>query len=336
MATPKGKTNDEWLETDILIIGAGMAGLTAGVELRRTGLDVQVIDKGRGVGGRLASRRIADATFDHGAQFFTARDPRFAAAVDGWIEAGVVEEWWRDSRASPEGHSRWRGSPSMTAVAKHLARDLDVLLGKRALSLHLEGETWAARLEDGETIAAPAVLITAPVPQSLELLAAAGAELPAETRALLESIEYEPCIAVLAALDGPVRLPPPGGLHPTESPIAWIADNQMKGVSATPAVTIHAAPEFSALNWDRDRQSCGQELLDAAGEWLGANVTEFQVHGWLYSKPVDGQEDPCLILRESPPLVIAGDAFGGPRVEGAALSGWAAAGVLTEMCRQSG
>ena len=336
MATPKDKTNDNWLETDILIVGAGMAGLTAGVELRRSGFDVLVIDKGRGVGGRLASRRIADATFDHGAQFFTARDPRFAAAVDGWIEAGVVEEWWRDPRASPEGHSRWRGSPSMTAVAKHLARDLEVLLGKRALSLHLEGETWAAHLEDGETIAAPAVLITAPVPQSLELLVAGGAELPAETRALLESIEYEPCIAVLAVLDGPVCLPQPGGFLPTEGPIAWIADNQMKGVSATPAVTIHATPEFSALNWDRDRQSCGQELLDAAGEWLGANVTEFQVHGWLYSKPVDGQEDPCLILRESPPLVIAGDAFGGPRVEGAALSGWAAAGVLTEMCRQFG
>jgi len=318
-------------ETDFLIVGAGMAGLTAATELRHTGHDVLVIDKGRGVGGRLASRRIGGATFDHGAQFLTARNPRFAAAVDDWIAAEIVEEWWRGSPSQPDSHPHWRGSPSMTAVAKHLARDVEVLLGKRALSLHLDREGWVARLGGGETLSARAALLTAPVPQSLDLMTSGGIELPTEKRTHLEGIEYARCIAVMAVLDGPSRIPTPGGFSPTEGPIDWIADNQMKGVSATPAVTIHASAEFSLANWNRDRQASGQELLDAAGLWLGSRVTEFQVHGWRYSKPVDGQPDPCLILSESPPLVIAGDAFGGARVEGAALSGWAAADALEKI-----
>ena len=64
------------------------------------------------------------------------------------------------------------------------------------------------------------------------------------------------------------------------------------------------------------------------GEWLGASVTTFQVHGWRYSKPMRIDHDPCLVLSHSPPLVLAGDAFAGSRVEGAALSGWAAAEAI--------
>jgi predicted NAD/FAD-dependent oxidoreductase len=186
-------------------------------------------------------------------------------------------------------------------------------------------------LDRGETVCASAVLLTPPVPQSLALLDAGGIELPKDTRARLESIEYEPCLAVMASLDAPAQIPSPGGLAPTEGPIAWISDNQMKGVSATPAVTIHATADFSQENWDRDRQKSGRALLRAAEPWLGSGVTEFQVHGWRYSKPVRTEESACLTLNESPLLVIAGDAFAGPRVEGAALSGWAAAEVLKQL-----
>ena len=92
----------------------------------------------------------------------------------------------------------------------------------------------------------------------------------------------------------------------------------MKGISATPAVTLHATPAFSLENWDRDRQETGRELLRAAETWLDSQVTEFQVHGWRYSKPIHGEQSTCLILNESPLLLLAGDAFVGPRVEGAA------------------
>jgi hypothetical protein len=316
---------------EILIMGAGMAGLTAASDLQQAGHDVLVIDKGRGVGGRLASRRIGLATFDHGAQFMTAKDPRFAAAIDQWRKMGVVEEWYRTPAEGSEGHPRWRGKPTMTAVAKYLARNLNLLLEKRIVSLRRDPGGWVAALDSGEAVFASAVVLTPPVPQSLALLDLGEVDLPPAVRARLEGAEYERCLAVMAVLDGPARIPPPGRLAPTEGPIAWIADNQLKGVSATPAVTVHATAAFSLEHWDRDRQESGQELLRAAEAWLASAVTEFQVHGWRYSKPICVEQSTCLILHESPRLLLAGDAFAGPRVEGAALSGWGAADTLERM-----
>ena len=69
-------------------------------------------------------------------------------------------------------------------------------------------------------------------------------------------------------------------------------------------------------------------MLDAAEEWLGASVTAFQVHGWRYSKPLRIDDHPCVVLHRSPQLVLAGAAFAGSRVDGAALSGWAAAEAI--------
>ena len=310
---------------DVLVIGAGMAGLTAAAELQRDGCRVLVLDKGRGVGGRLASRRIGGASFDHGAQFITARTSRFAALVEDCRRAGAVEEWHRGLGDSPDGHVRWRGHPAMTSVAKHLARALEIILDTRVVALRASRHRWSAETETGAVYSAGTVVLTPPVPQSLAILKAGAVVLQPETRGRLEGIEYERCLAVMAVLVGPSRLRPPGGLAPGEGPIAWIADNQLKGISVEPAVTIHATHAFSLEHWERDRQESGRRLLDVANGWLGTEVRAFQVHGWLYSKPLQVDERPCAIVSQVPPLVLAGDAFAGPRVEGAALSGWAAA-----------
>jgi hypothetical protein len=77
----------------------------------------------------------------------------------------------------------------------------------------------------------------------------------------------------------------------------------------------------------------GRQLLQAAAAWLDSDVPEFQDHGWRYSKPIHVEQTTCQVLNEAPWLVMAGDAFGGPRVEGAALSGWSAAAVLKQSPR---
>lgn len=310
---------------DVLIVGAGMAGLSAAAELQRTGRQVVLIDKGRSVGGRMATRRIGAAIFDHGAQFFTARTPRFAAAIAHWQEIGVAGEWSRGFTKEADGHPRWRGRPGMTAVAKQLAWEFEIVLETEIEAIRREEEQWNIETAAGEIFHARALVLTPPVPQSLALLEAGEIALPPEAWKRLTRIRYERCLAVMAVLVGPSRVPAPGGFAPAVGPIAWIADNQQKGISAAPAVTIHATHAFSLEHWERDRQESGRLLLSAAREWLGADVTTFQVHGWRYSRPMEVDAQPCAILSESPPLVLAGDAFAGPRVEGAALSGWAAA-----------
>ena len=317
--------------TDVLVIGAGMAGLIAAAELQRAGHRVLVLDKGRGVGGRLASRRIDGATFDHGAQFITARDPRFAALLEQCRQTGAAEEWCLGFAGGADGHARWRGKPAMSAVAKHLALGLDLHLEMPVVALRRADDCWRAETTTGRTFTTGAVVLTPPVPQALAMLDAGGIVLAPEMRTRLAAIEYARCLAVMAVLDGPSRIPPPGGLAPADGPIAWIADNALKGISAEPAVTIHATHAFSLKHWERDRQESGRALLDAAAPWLGAGIRTFQVHGWRYSKPMQVDEEPCVVVSQSPPLVLAGDAFAGPRVEGAALSGWAAAeAILTK------
>ena len=314
--------------TDVLIIGAGMAGLTAAAELQRAGRRSLVLDKGRSVGGRLASRRIDGATFDHGAQFITTRRERFAAVLEQGRLDGAMEEWCRGFAGHADGHARWRGKPAMSAVAKHLALGLDILLETPVVALRRTDDGWRVETTTGHAFNADAVVLTPPVPQSLAMLDAGGIILAPEMRTRLAAIEYERCLAVMAVLDGPSLIPPPGGLTPADGPIAWIADNQLKGISDEPAVTIHSTHAFSMEHWDRNRQESGRALLEAAAPWLGAGVKTFQVHGWRYSKSMRVDEERCVLLEKSPLLVLAGDAFAGPRVEGAAFSGWAAAAAI--------
>jgi len=219
----------------------------------------------------------------------------------------------------------------MTAVAKHLARDVHPLLETRVTSLRIGASGWVADLRNGGPIVAQAVLLTPPVPQSLELLEAGAVELPAQRLSDLRTIDYERCLAVMAMLDGPSHVPVPGGLAPPDGPIAWIADNQAKGVSPVPAVTIHATATFSLAHWDRHREESGQMLVEAAAPWLRAAVTGVQVQGWRYSRPLTVHQERCVVVDSMPRLCFAGDAFAGPRVEGAFLSGWAAADALEQM-----
>lgn len=110
--------------------------------------------------------------------------------------------------------------------------------------------------------------------------------------------------------------------------ISWLADNAQKGVSIRPSVTIHASPAFTREHYDRDRDEVAALLLEAAAEWINAEVVGYSVQRWRYSIPTAGVEARCLLDQTRGNIVFAGDAFGGARVEGAALSGLAAATAL--------
>lgn len=313
--------------TDVLVVGAGMAGLIAARELLRAGLSVLVLDKGRGVGGRLASRRIEGATFDHGAQAFATGDARHAAvALRDRLEGAVAE--WDPVPANRSGQPHWRGVPSMSGVPKHLALGLPVQLETTLTALHPEADHWGATTLDGRSITARAVILTPPVPQSLALLDAGGFPLAPALRQRLHAIEYDRCLAVMAVLEAPSRIPPPGGLLLDTGPIASITDNQRKGISREPAITLQATPAFSLEHWDQDRTETARRLLDTAAAWLGSAVRNHQVHGWRYSRPRVMDPEAFVLASNVPPLALAGDAFGQGGVEGAAFSGFEAAQAI--------
>lgn len=308
----------------VIVIGAGMSGLMAARTLTDAGWQVSVCDKGRGVGGRMATRRIEHGTFDHGAQFFTVRDPRFQKWVDVWLSSNIVAEWTRGFSEN-DGHPRYRGTQGMTGIAKHLSAGLNVTTNERIMAVRAEADSWHIQSESGAIFSADALVMTPPVPQSLALLDAGGFVLLNDTRAALEKITYNPCIAIMALLERASAVPPPGGVQINAEPVWWVGDNMQKGISAVSALTIHAAPEFSRTHWETPPDECARLLLDAVRDFLGgANVVSHQVHKWRYSQPTVLHPERYLSIR-MPLIVFAGDAFAGSRVEGAALSGLSAA-----------
>ncbi len=329
--------------TTCLVVGAGLAGLMAARELQRSGVGVVVLDKGHGVGGRLATRRIGDRVFDHGAQFFTVRDAEFGKQVDEWLRAGVVREWCRgfaqgDGALRADGHPRYCGTSGMVGIAKYLAADLGVRTGARVEIVVARDGGWDVTCDAGVSWRAASLLLTPPVPQSLALIESGGFTLDAETKVHLARISYDPCIAVMATFAGTVTLPEPGAVQiEGGEPVYWIADNNRKGVSPrASALTIHAGANFSRAHWEADDAMIVATLMGHAGRFLhdangqpleNPEIETYQVKRWRYSKPAMTHTERFLALR-TPPLVFAGDAFGGPRVEGAALSGLAAAEQL--------
>lgn len=338
----------------MLVIGAGASGLSAAIRMR-TWADVVVVDKGRGVGGRLATRRIGSATFDHGAQFITARTAQFRSFMDDLAAVGVVEPWFSGSLGAESAggttadpglrsggddveHVRWRGAAGMTGIAKHLAREVDVRVGHRVGSLRQQGSQWVATLEgqtsDADGLIADAVVLTAPVPQALELLERGDVALSADDEAALGSVCYDPCLAVLAPLDAPWPVDPLGAIRPASPVLAWAAENSLKGVSTSAGVTLHATASASTGMWDEPDDVVIEALLAAAAEAVGhvpvLDRSAAQVQRWRYALAVNPLQQPCRVAAGLPPLVVAGDAFLSPRVEGAVRSGWAAAAALQD------
>ena len=320
-----------------LIVGAGISGLLAGEALQRGGWNVTVLDKGRGVGGRMATRRVGGGTFDHGAQFFTVRGERFSDLVEGWLEAGAAAEWSRgfaDAEGTPneDGHPRFRGADGMTSIPKYLAENLDVRTGERAVRADAGEAGWEVVCESGLRLGASALLLAMPVPQALDLATSGNYGLPAGSRQQLEAVSYDPCLALMVLLDGPAEVPGRGGMQIKGEPLDWIGDNRRKGISHVPAITIHAGPEWSGAHFDDEEADIARHLISFAGDRLGTDLSSLVVDSslarWRYSWVTESHPEPFLVAPGDPTLLFCGDAFGQPKVEGAALSGLAAADYL--------
>lgn len=305
--------------SDILVIGAGLAGLACAQELAASGARVIVLDKGRGPGGRMAARRVEIAgetvSFDHGAQFFTARDSAFIAAVEGWAAAGVAARW------PAAGADAWVGVPGMNAPIRALATGLDVRWGVRAERLVRTAMGWQAETDTG-AFTAGRVMVAVPAEQAAVLLAEPAPDLAA----LAASVTSAPCWAVMAGFAAP--LDGPDVFRSDTAPISWAARNSAKPARAAPeAWVIHASPARSRELVDRPKDEVAQILLAdffaASGRAVQAPV-HLDAHRWLYAQPQalageGARYDAGLGLG------VAGDWLHSPRIEGAWLSGRALA-----------
>jgi len=307
----------------VVIVGAGLSGLVAANELQAAGVEVAVVDKGVSPGGRLATRRLGTATLDHGAQFFTVRTSAFQRRVDDWIERGLVTVW-SHGFGPTEVHPRLVAPAGMSSLAKDLAVGLDVSCSTRAVGVRRSGSQWEVATDDGAVRVADRVVVATPLPQASVLLTDAAIDLDDR----LMRTDYDRTIALLATLDRPPRIDPPGGVQRPNHDVGFVADNVAKGISATPALTLHASAAWSQSHWEHDTADVLASLVDLAGPWLGdAAIVEAQVKKWRFATPRTSWPDECWVSADGG-IVLAGDAFAGPRIEAAHNSGLAAAHAL--------
>ena len=328
------------MAVDVLIIGAGLSGLMAAHTLIDKGYSVQLIDKGRSVGGRLATRRVGDdGIADHGAQFFTVRTDSLMEHVDQWLAQDLVYVWgtgWSDGslkRTAGDGHPRYIVKGGMNKLAKHLSEGLDVVVNKRITSVRLDDQNWTLVDGNGGVYNGRALIMTPPMPQSLELLNSSTIQLEEDDYNELAKIQFGPCLCGIHEIDGEIDLPEPGAVQNFRNDVYWIADNQEKGISNTVIVTTHAGAKFSRQNWDAPENDIIWELESSVKPYLkkGSKITHTQLKKWRYSVPLITYPKECFVARNLPNLVFAGDAFGGRgRVEGAFMSGISAGQALIE------
>jgi predicted NAD/FAD-dependent oxidoreductase len=297
----------------VLVVGAGIAGLAAARALAGRGLAVTVVDKGRGVGGRLATRRLGDgASFDHGAALFSPASPEFRRELDRWETEGLVE------RAGRDGPETFRSRGPATAIAKHLARGLDVRLGAKGIALAREGNGFALALGDGATVRGAAAIVTPPVPQALDLLGRGGllSALPPGARAALEAVTYRPSFVLLLRLDRRLAsISPSGVVHLRDGgPVARVFENAREGGPSR--LSVYARGEWAATRFDASPADVAAELRAAAASALGldpSSIVEEELKRWRYARSATPfTEETLHVDVAGASLLLAGDAFGEP------------------------
>lgn len=272
---------------DIGIIGAGLAGLTCARALQRAGFSVTLFDKSRGIGGRVATRRIPrddrEIRVDHGLPYLSLQGERTGILIEEFLQKGIIEPRGENFYTSPDG---------MNAIAKFLAADLDIRRDYLVTGVKVIENHWSIEGKDREAVAVNALVVAIPAPQAADVFQASDLDtfLP-----VLRSISYDPCITVIVGYPEPPSIP--------ENP------NDTRAIvpngNAPTVFVLHSSPEFASENIDRpDLEIVKQELLARSGlptpEWS-------QIHRWRYAFPRQNAGLPYLSSRDPLPLVFCGD-----------------------------
>ena len=334
------------MDTEILIVGAGLCGLHAAARLQAAGRSVLVLEKSRGLGGRAATRRWNNRPVDHGAQFFTAKNPEFIAQVARWMEAGVCHEWTRGLHRFSGGqlhepmdrsHPRYACRAGMASLGRTLGDPLgDIVRRESKVSrLAVVDGQWQVTLEDGRLLQSRSVLLTPPPAQSRALLAETVPMVAQE----LNRHRSWPCLA-MAACFSRTELPWQGIQAPDDEVLTWIGHDTSKRPELHPGHTIlmlHAAPSFSIANADAPEGEIAAALLRRASEMTSLDWSsphEIFLQRWRHALPTSDATPSGPITHTFPaPLVVAGDWCAGGRIEGAWLAGCDAAERLLVMLR---
>lgn len=303
---------------DAVVVGAGISGLVLARRLKAAGRSVLVVEKSKSVGGRMATRRDAEAVYDHGAQFYRLEANQPFSLDEIWRSTRSASLWFQD------GSSLFKAAPrGITQLAKQCAEDLNINFEQKAVRVvPRDILTVDVVTESGQIITAKECYLTCPLPQSLALLKTSDLSYPVA----LNQIEYAK--AVVGLFEVQCRNGSLSGFQYQQNvngQIFSISNQLSKLVSAKLAFTVTMMAEWSRSHFDDSddqlleqvRQTFEQYLKDHQHE---AKIIKGQLKKWRYSHPTSTYPKPYTGLAVSPNIFLLGDAFGGPSILGAVRS----------------
>jgi predicted NAD/FAD-dependent oxidoreductase len=312
----------------VAVVGAGISGAVCANRLAAHGWQVTVFEKGRGPGGRMATRRAAGRAFDHGASYFTVSDGRFRSLVEPWLDCGRVAEWagrWAVVRNGEvtvvPAARRYVAVPGMSALARELLSDVECRYGTAVQRLARSAGAWHVSDAAGASLGNFDVVIVSAPPSQAAALAVGQTPLVAA----VERVAMLPCWAVAAGVSSPLNVPFDGAAV-AGSPLGWVArDSGKPGRTPWPQTwMLHATAEWSAEHLEEDAQAVGDVLLDAFREVADLGSVEAEVvtaHRWRSARP-ETHSALGALFDEERGIGFCGDWLARGRVESAAMSGW--------------
>lgn len=329
---------------DVAIIGAGIAGLACAQQLRQAGYSVVIVEKSRGVGGRMATRRLGDTCADHGIRYLEAQGKWLPSLIEVLRQRSILQVWQNQD-------NQYVAPAGMTAVAKFLSKDLEIWLNRRVEAITPTAEnTWHLTLNSPDTtyteLTAKAIILAIPAPQALTLLDPLEKTLPPIFLDSLNSVKFDPCITVMAGYQTEqISLPnwqqKSLANHPEnlENPdLGWISLDSSKRLNPkAPIFVLQSTADFANRYLDtEDLKPVAQELLSKAALLIpGLDEPEWlQVHRWRYAFPKLALSQNYLYSATPLPLICCGDWCGGNLIDGAMNSGVAAAEKLNQQLQQ--
>ncbi len=334
---------------DVIVIGAGMAGLTCAQQLKQAGLDVSIVEKSAGVGGRMATRRLQGTWVDHGAQLISVKSDDFGRFIRKLQDKGIVNPWTRDvyqlsaiGLQPPDSyarHQRYCCPLGMTAIAKYLASDLTIINNARIVAISHRDHKWQLVSDRQELLETRAIISTIPAPQFLPLFEEVLAPAPSFLQAV-QSVKFVPSVTIMAGYSSNHIVPEEWqAIACNDSVLSWISHDSSKHAdhSTQPVFVFQSTAEFARQSMEEaDLEIAGKPLLNQAGKllapWL-ASPEWWQVHRWRYALSEESLGVSCLSTAIPLPLVCAGDWCAGKNIEAAYHSGLAAADSAIELLK---
>lgn len=333
----------------IAVIGAGMTGLTIAHHLKHVA-QVQIFEKSRGLGGRMATRRSDNTSFDHGAQYFVAKSTEFKAFLQEPLSAGVISEWRArfqeiDGRTGAtlaertwdDGYPHYVGTPSMNALVKYLSMELEVHRETQVAKIdRTDNHLWCLRSDQNAVFGQyDWVILTCPPEQAAALLPHS-----CSFKSDLSNIELLPCYAVMLAFDNPCDLRFDAALI-RHADISWVAQNNTKPKrGACQSVVIQSNNEWAKDNLERDIDGVKSHLIEETQRVLGVDLGQAvhsDIHRWKYANTIiQRTHHGDVFIDTTLGLGAAGDWCGNARVESAFLHGKKLAEAVLHTLKCSG